>query len=60
MSLPVDVLLGLPDEEHVALLALVGGEPDGRRYEAAPDQVHIVPTAELVRVPVFHVVDNLG
>ena len=58
-SSPVDVLLGLPDEEHVALLALVGAESEGRRDEPAPDQVHVVPPAQLVGVPVFHVVDYL-
>ena len=57
---PVHVLLGLPDEEHVALLALVGGEPDGRRDQPGADQVHVVPAPQLVGVPVFHVVDNLG
>ena len=58
-SSPVDVLLGLPYEEHVALLALVGAQPQRGRDEAAPDQVHVVPATKFVRVPVLHVVDDL-
>ena len=57
---PVDILLGLSYKEHVALLALVRGESDGRRDEPAPNEVHVVPPPQLVGVPVFHVVDYLG